>query len=272
MGYIKKQYRVSVIMGIYNCASTLREAIDSLIAQNYKDWELIMCDDNSKDDTLIVAKEYAEKYENILLIQNTENQGLPFTLNHCLEYANGEYIARMDGDDISLPTRFEKEVEFLDSHPEYALVSCAMTCFDENGDWGVQSKPQNPTKLTFAYMSPFNHAACIMRKKELNEVGNYSVREELRRGQDYYLWYKFYSVGKRGFNLQDRLYKMRDDYNAAKRGHDIKSIVDGMKMQYLVFRGLNIPFYYYYILLRPLLIFLLPTSIYTKLHKIKNSK
>ena len=75
MAYIKRKRKVSVIMGIYNCADTLSEAIDSLLVQSFADWELIMCDDGSTDDTVVVAQSYEERYENILLIQNSRNIG-----------------------------------------------------------------------------------------------------------------------------------------------------------------------------------------------------
>ena len=105
-------------MGIYNCASTLQEALDSLYAQTYQDFEIILCDDGSKDKTYEVALENQRKHDNIVLLRNEQNLGLNVTLNKCLAAAEGEYIARMDGDDISLPTRFEKQVKFLDEHPE----------------------------------------------------------------------------------------------------------------------------------------------------------
>lgn len=105
-------------MGIYNCAPTLSEAIDSIVNQTYDNWELIMCDDGSTDDTYRIAESYRQKYpDKVKLIRNRHNSGLNITLNHCLEYAKGEYIARMDGDDISLPQRFEKEFNFLETHP-----------------------------------------------------------------------------------------------------------------------------------------------------------
>ena len=109
--------RISVLMGIYNCATTLPEAIDSLYAQTYKDFKLILCDDGSTDNTYEVAKKYADKYDNIVLLRNEKNMKLAYTLNHCLEYADTEYVARMDGDDISIPERFEKQIKFLDTHP-----------------------------------------------------------------------------------------------------------------------------------------------------------
>ena len=103
--------KVSIIMGIYNCQDTLPEAIDSILEQTYTNWELILCDDCSTDNTYSIAEQYKNKYpEKIILIRNSENKKLAFTLNHCLEYATGEYVARMDGDDISAPNRFEKQL------------------------------------------------------------------------------------------------------------------------------------------------------------------
>ena len=111
--------KVSIIMGIYNCAPTLPEAIDSILAQTFSNWQLILCDDGSADSTYAVAKSYQERFpDKIVLLQNERNMGLNHTLNRCLQKADGEYVARMDGDDVSLPTRLEKEATFLDEHPE----------------------------------------------------------------------------------------------------------------------------------------------------------
>lgn len=262
-------------MAIFNCASTLREAIDSILAQTYKDWELILCNDCSTDETSSIAKEYEAKYDNILVIENEHNIGLPASLNRCIKYAQGDYIARMDGDDISLPKRFEVEISILETHPEYAFVSCAMINFDENGDWGIQRKPEKPTKLDFVTDSPFCHAPCIMRKDALANVGNYTVRDDLRRGQDYYLWHKFYCQGYKGYNLQEPLYKMRDDKKAAaRRGYNmsywqrIKCSITYYKVKKEIFRNLDIPIKYRVYTLRPILVSLLPYGIYLILHKI----
>jgi len=206
MAYVKKKRKISIIMGIYNCADTLREALDSILAQTYTDWEMIMCDDCSTDNTMEVAQEYVDRYDNFLLIKNKRNSRLAATLNHCLEYAESEYIARMDGDDISIPERFAVQVAFLDAHPEYAFVSCSMINFDGNGEWGVQTKPEKPCIRDFVYTSPFCHAPVMMRRKVLNEVGNYTVKKALRRGQDFYLWHKFYRTGYKGYNIQTPYY------------------------------------------------------------------
>lgn len=266
MSYLKKKRRVSIIMGIFNCAKTLPEAIDSIISQTFTDWELIMCDDGSSDETISIASSYVECYDNVLLLRNGKNCGLPATLNHCLEYADSEYIARMDGDDISLPKRLEKEVLFLDSHPEFALVSCSMICFDDIGDWGYQGNVAEPKKIDFAYKSPFCHAPCMMRRSVLSEVGNYTVREGLRRGQDYYLWHKFYRAGYRGYNIQEPLYKMRDGRDAAKR-RTLRSAINGCKSHIEVMRNLGLPTRLYYRAFRGVLVSLIPAPIYIRLHK-----
>ena len=83
--------KISVIMGIYNCAKTLPVAIESILQQTFTDWELIMCDDGSKDDTYVVAEKYCNKFPSkIILLKNSENKGLNYTLNRCLQVAHGD--------------------------------------------------------------------------------------------------------------------------------------------------------------------------------------
>lgn len=209
--------RISVIMGIYNCALTLPEAIDSLLNQTYKSFRIILCDDGSTDNTYEVAKQYADQYPFIRLIKNSENLKLAATLNHCLEYVDTEYVARMDGDDVSLPTRFEKEIDFLDKHAEFGFVSTPMIYFDKNGDWGVGKVIEMPEKKDFKYGSPFCHAPVMVRTSVYRAVGGYTTDKRVERLEDFYLWFKFYRAGYKGYNLSEPLYKMRDDKDAVKR-------------------------------------------------------
>lgn len=210
--------RISVIMGIYNCAPTLAEALDSLLAQTCQNFKVIMCDDGSKDNTIDVAQRYVCRYpEKFVLIQNAKNLKLAATLNRCLEFADTEYVARMDGDDISLSNRFKTELEFLDNHPEYALVSCPMIYFDESGDYRTGKAKEQPTKNDFKYGTPFCHAPVMMRSSVLKQIGGYTAEPWVERAEDYYLWYKFYKAGHKGYNLSEPLYKMRNDRNAFSR-------------------------------------------------------
>lgn len=231
--------RISVLMGIYNCATTLPEAIDSLYAQTYKDFKLILCDDGSTDNTYEVAKKYADKYDNIVLLRNEKNMKLAYTLNHCLEYADTEYVARMDGDDISIPERFEKQIKFLDTHPEYAVVSAPMIHFDETGDWGQGKSIEKPDKNTFKRGAPHTHAPSMIRTQVMKDVGGYTDTKQTIRIEDYYLWYKIYKAGYKGYNLQEHLYKMRDDKDAMAR-RTFKSRWNGFIVKRHVMKDLGI--------------------------------
>ena len=105
--------KISVLMGAYNCAQTIGASIQAIQAQTFSDWEMIICDDGSTDNSVEVIREYMEKDARIKLLVNDANHGLAYTLNRCLENAKGEYCARMDGDDVCDASRFEKQLKFL---------------------------------------------------------------------------------------------------------------------------------------------------------------
>ena len=235
--------KVSVIMGIYNCASTLQEALDSLYAQTYQDFEIILCEDGSKDNTYELALENQKNHPNIVLLKNPHNLGLNQTLNNCLAVAKGEYIARMDGDDLCDPTRFEKQIKFLDEHPEYAIVSNPMLYFDENGVFGKgHVKKGEVSKGVFNYGSPFCHAPCMVRKEAYDKVGGYTVDKKLLRVEDYELWVKMYAAGYKGYNLGEYLYSMRDDRNAVAR-RNWKNRKNEIYAHWLAYKRLKLPLY-----------------------------
>ena len=210
--------KISVIMGIYNCADTLPQAIDSILTQTYSHWELILCDDCSTDNTYSVAEIYQKKYpERIRLIQNSANSKLSYTLNHCLQYADGEYVARMDGDDYCAPERFEKQVAFLQKHLDVDLVGCAMQRFNDDGLADVDYQVEHPTANTLRKRTPFHHATILTYKRVYDALGGYTVSERTVRGQDYDLWFRFFHAGFHGENLMEPLYYVREDMAAIKR-------------------------------------------------------
>ena len=262
---------ISVIMGIYNCSSTLQEALNSLYRQTFKKIEIILCDDGSVDNTYQIALENAKIHDNIILLQNETNQGLNYTLNRCLSVAKGKYIARMDGDDISLPSRFEKEYNFLENHPEYSIVSSAMKYFNENGVFRVDryDKPE-PSIEDFVKHTPFNHAPCMVRKEAYEAVGGYSEAKKLLRVEDYHLWMKMYLKGYKGFRIDEPLYMMRDDNNAIKRRAFIYRINESY-VKYLICRNFSLPIWSYIWCLRPIIIGLMPLCIYKKIRSLKNA-
>lgn len=262
---------VSIIMGIYNCADTLDEAIKSIINQTYTNWELIMCDDCSSDNTYNLALKYCKQFPNkIILIKNDENLGLNQTLNNCLHIAKGEYIARMDGDDISLPERLEKEVFFLNSNPGFAITSCQMEYFDECGTFGRGKRSGEPKKNDFVKGTPFCHAPCMVRKSAYDAVGGYSVSNWLLRAEDYHLWIKMYAKGYKGYNLPEVLYRMRDDRNAITR-RKYKYRINEAYVICCAIKMLDLNVLNYIYIFRPLIIGLLPKRLYKFLHYLRNS-
>ncbi len=265
--------KVSVIIGIYNCASTLQEALDSLYSQTFQDFDIILCDDGSTDGTLELASQNAEKHDNIILLHNQTNLGLNVTLNRCLSSATGEFIARMDGDDVSLPDRFEKEVSFLDAHPEYAIVSTPMLYFDEDGVFGRGvAGGYEPDIKSLEKGSPFCHAPSMVRKTAFDRVNGYSESRFLIRYEDYDLWTRMFKAGFRGFVLDECLYAMRDDRNAYSR-RGIKVRINGIYAHYLAYRSLPLSFSAFLkYSIRVIILGFLPRFVYTKLHKNKMSK
>lgn len=248
-------------MGVYNTELTLVEALDSLLNQTYKDFEIIICDDGSTDNTYEIVKEYALKNKNINLIKNDKNRGLSYSLNHCLKYAKGEYIARMDGDDISMPTRFEKEVNILDNNLELSIVSTAMIHFDENGKYKVGHPIKYPQEIDFMKGTPFCHAPCMVRKVAYDSINGYCENKHIWRVEDYDLWFRMYAKGFRGYNIEEPLYKMRDDRNSYSH-RTFRARINEAYVKYIGFKSLKLPIYCYIYVFRPILIGLLPYKVY----------
>ena len=259
--------KISVIMGIYNCADTLSEAIDCILAQTETDWELILCDDGSSDNTFTVASSYREQYpDKIVLLQNEHNLGLNQTLNNCLAVTKGEFIARMDGDDRCSPERFETELTAFEEEPGLAIVSTDMAHFDESGTWGRLSRPTYPQPKDFLSESPFCHAPCMVRREAYEAVGGYSVSDKLLRVEDYHLWIKMYAAGYKGKNIHEPLYQMRDDRNAYGR-RKFRYRLNEAYVKALAVKTFRLPITGYIYALRPIIVGLLPGWLYDRLHK-----
>jgi len=199
--------RVSVLMSVYNGARYLAEAIDSILGQTFADFEFIIIDDGSTDATNDILRTYSDA--RICVLHNPKNLGLTRSLNHGLSVAQGEYVARMDADDISLPERLQKQVSFLDAHPMTAMVGSAYYQIDANGSLiGTATLPcdYQDIKEQLLYRCCFCHGATMFRRNAVRQVGNY--REEFYAAQDWDLWVRLnedYQLA----NLPDILYKLR---------------------------------------------------------------
>lgn len=213
--------KVSVIMATYNCEATIEAALDSILNQTYPNWELVVCDDGSTDGTPELLAEAKGRFgSRLIVLRNASNMKLPFSLNRCLEVASGELIARMDGDDLSEPERFERQVDFLRAKPAVHLVGTAMRRFNNHGVVDViHPAAPRPDKWTLGRGSsvPFFHATIMARTEVFQGVGNYTVSWRTERGQDVDLWFKFFNAGYAGENLPDPLYRVREDEGAIRR-------------------------------------------------------
>ncbi len=258
--------KISIIMGIYNCEDSLPEAIDSIINQTYKNWELIMCDDCSKDRTYEIASEYRRKYPNkIKVLKNNKNLKLAATLNRCLEHVTGDYIARMDADDRSHELRFENQVKFLNENPDYNLVGSNLIIFDSKGVKGVRKVKKIPgIKEIYYGSSPFAHPATMCRREVYEALNGYTVAKRTQNGQDIDLWIRFFSKKFKGYNLQDCLYYYQENQN-----QNFKASIGVTKTLILGVKILNLPFYYYFISFKPILSGIVPRRVINFYHNCK---
>lgn len=217
-----EQPLVSVIMSVFNSSETLREAVESIYAQSYTNWELIVCDDASTDTTLDLLHQLASEgpEDRVVIISNSENMRLAYSLNRCLENASGALVARMDGDDISEPDRLERQVNYLLEHPGVDMVGCAMRRFSASGPAEViQPASYEPDRdfMRRSGRAAFFHATIVARRSAYDRLGGYTVAWRTQRGQDRDLWYRFFAAGLVGHNLADPLYRVREDAAARRR-------------------------------------------------------
>lgn len=200
-----KNPKVTILMPVYNGEKYLREAIESILNQSFADFELLVINDGSTDSSVKIIEAYSDF--RIRLVHNEKNLKLIATLNKGIDLARGEYIARMDCDDVSHPERLEKQVKFMDSHPEIGICSSWADYIDETGN--VIGQLQNPTgdllQKTFWRPSPIIHAACMAKSNLFREN---KFDPEYCHAEDYELWLRLYEQTK-FFNIDEYLYRIR---------------------------------------------------------------
>lgn len=178
---MEKQPLISVIMSVYNEEQYIKESLQSILKQTQQDFEIIIFDDCSTDNTIRIIEELHD--DRIRLYQNRQNMGLTKNLNQGLKLAKGKFIARMDGDDISLPERFETQLQYLKEHPDVLLISCQTQTFGaENLTWKLKDDPDR-LKIMMLVRPVLAHPGYMMRS-ELLKLG-YQYDESFRSAQDY---------------------------------------------------------------------------------------
>lgn len=250
---------VSVIMGVYNIdnEALLRKSVMSVLNQTFANFEFIICDDGSQNNTFLWLQSISQVDKRIVLLKNESNKGLAYTLNKCLTHAKGEFIARQDADDLSQQDRFIKQVEFLLNNPDISFVASNCNLYDERGVWGARVFPYKPEPKDFLFKVPFQHGALMFRRNCLAEVGGYHVSKRTRRTEDYDLLMRLYANKFRGANLQEYLYDFLENKAAMKR-RKYKYRIDEAITRYKGFKLLGlmpkgIPY-----VIKPLIVGLIP--------------
>lgn len=212
---------VSVLMTVYNGAQYLHESVQSILSQTYSDFEFIIINDGSTDQTESIVLGYHD--ERIIYVKNEQNAGLIASLNKGLLLAKGDLVARMDADDISLPTRLATEVSFLSEHPDVGVVGSYYQTINEWGALGGEAqRPESHHLIQWelCFQNPLAHPTIMMRKDVVQKVGGYSP--DMLHAEDRDLWQRLTKVAK-FYNIQKTLLlRRRHSDNITSRFKDIQ--------------------------------------------------
>lgn len=253
--------KLSVISGAYNIGNcySFSKSMESVLSQTLGDFEFIICDDGSQDNTFDLLSEYARVDSRIRIIRNETNLGLAASLNKCIDVARGQFIVRHDLDDYNAPDRFEKQLAFMECHSEISVLGCCVYLFDESGIWGEEKYPAEVQNKNFLFMTPYKHGSVFFRREALEKAGGYRVAKETYRNEDYDLFMTLKTFSE-GANLQEKLYYFCEDKQARRR-RKYRYRIDEAKVRYRGFKKLGllprgIPY-----VIKPLVVGLIPTFI-----------
>ncbi|RNC68873.1 MAG: glycosyltransferase [Desulfuromonadales bacterium] len=210
---------VSVILPVYNGSQYLREAIDSILAQSYLDFEFLIIDDGSTDDSSVIISSYTDPR---IRFFSQKNRGLASTLNRGIALASGAYIARQDQDDVSLPERLARQLAFLAANPDYGMVGTWATIWE--GATPTERSHRHSTenlklKFDLLFDNPFVHSSMMIRKSVFESVGGYSTDRDRQPPEDYELWSRVARCNRVG-NVPEILHVYREMPGSMSRDGD----------------------------------------------------
>lgn len=262
------KFKVSVIMAVYNEEEYVEKAVMSLLQQTLNNIEIVICDDSSTDSSYDILIRLANRFSNIILIRNETNMGLAYSLNRCIELSHGEFLARMDADDISLPRRLEKQLFFLEKHTEYDLVGCQYIMFDENNNQLYSHKKSEPTEKVLPLDVPFAHPTILIRADSMRILGGYVVSKRTRRCEDLELWYRFFAAGMAGYNFNEYLYLKKQDISDYKN----RKFRYGVDIFCVNIKGLTLikaDWIRYFFAIKSLIVSVVPKRLMIEYHKLR---
>ena len=200
--------KISVLLPVYNAEKYVGDTIHSVLQQSFSDFELIAVDDGSRDGSLEILNTFKDDR---LKVYHQKNSGLAPTLNTAFRYSSGEYLARIDADDICLPERFCKQVAFLNDNPTIAVVGSAVQYIDDNGEYLARSFPSLNVRFIRKQLSRgfgcLAHPTVMMRSEAFRKAGGYN--ELIGCGEDSVLWATMINLGFLVCNIPTPLVKYR---------------------------------------------------------------
>jgi len=228
----KNEALVSIVMPAYNCGKYVVEAINSVLAQTYRNWELLVLDDGSKDNTLRIIEEFSQKDSRIKAVPNGKNMGVSATRNRGIELASGEWIAFLDSDDMWKPEKLEKQFEIVEKEAAEFLFTGSSYINEEGEPYkGIFEVPE---KITYKKLRNQNVISCssvLVRKKYFEHIK--MEKDEIH--EDYAVWLRILKLGVIAFGVNEPLLIYRISRNS-KSGNKMKTV----KMTYKVFRFVGI--------------------------------
>ena len=204
-------------MSVYNDQNNLERAIESILGQTYTNFEFLILDDSSTDDSLNIIQKYS-KDERVKIHINKQNLGLTKSLNILVNISEGKYIFRQDSDDISLPKRFEKQIEVLEKKEFRVCTSRAINPQNNKVIPGLSS--WIPKKLIIKYKNPYIHGTLAIEKNLLQSLNNYD--EEYYYSQDYKLYLDLISKNEKIFEMKEPLYLLNTENNISSKNKNVQ--------------------------------------------------
>lgn len=257
---------ISVIMAVHNGKDCIKNAIDSILNQSFSNFELLIIDDGSIDATPQILVAYEQKDPRIRIISQ-KNTGLTIALNNGIKQACGKYIARQDVDDVSLLSRFEKQVALMEKNPSLVLIGGNSIDIYPDGtemEWGWH--PPKELQKTVFYKTPFSHSTAMFRKDVYEKLGGYD--ESFKTSQDMEFWMRFAKIGRIAMIKEPviRRHIHSSSISAKRKG---RQLYDATRARFKHARGFSL-IKGFYLSLRGIMIALLPDSLAHQLKQIKS--
>ena len=253
--------KISVVMSVYNQAQYLKQSITSILNQAFVSFELIIINDASTDATLKILRQF--KDGRIKLLLNRKHRGLAASLNRGIRHSRGEYIARMDADDIARPDRLKLQLHFLESHPAVVACGTGVDLINTQGqNIGRKTYPQHITKSLLMRYNPLIHPTVMIRKAAC------IYNENLNGAEDYDLWLRLGSQ-RQLVNLRQTLLAYRVNPWGISWSQLKQTELQAIKARFKALKDYNYPRRQAIYLIKPILSYLIPSRIKKLLFHIK---